>query len=304
MRLTEYLILEARRNPEQNPKVSPLDQLTALHTKYPDAYVRFVDVPKLGANPRSVHGTPLGICAYPIEYVIQRGMKVPYAGEARYIVVFVTKPGAVLWNLGEVDVEDILPKIVKSTEGVTGVDLTQNLIYNTQSKNPRGIWSLMYNALSNVYNGGLAARKILTNAGLDGVVDPGEGIIFNREPFQSIFFNTKILHQVGLIDRRSNRGTIPDEAKSSIPALLHWFFGKMYTAEKGEPHTVLEILGRDMFGSTLSKTAAQVVNQALENNSPKGVISFMCPPLDARILVKYGLDLHKYNDVVGLDNNI
>ncbi len=304
MRFKEYLILEARKNPGMNPKVTPMEQLTTLQAKYPNAYVRFVDIPKLGTNPSSKHGTPLGMCAYPIDYVVERQMKVPYAGDARYIVIFVTKPEARLWNLSDVDVGEILPKIVKSTEDVTGVDITQNLIYNTQSKNPRGIWNLMYNALSNTYNAGIAARKILTGSGLDGVVDPGLGIVFNREPFQSIFFNTKSLHQVGLIDRRSNRGTIPNEAKSSIPALLHWFYGKMYTTEKGEPHTVLEILGRDMFGSTLSKTAAEVVNQALDNNSPKGVILYMCPPLNAKILAKYGLDIDKYNDVVGLDNNI
>ena len=96
-------IIEARKNPELNPKVSinqyirrAYDAASQLpNTNLKNLFVSFVAVPKLGINPRSKFNTPLGIYAYPAVYVIIRAdddkemrHSLPYAGDQPYAAVF------------------------------------------------------------------------------------------------------------------------------------------------------------------------------------------------------------------------
>jgi hypothetical protein len=96
-------IIEARKNPELNPKVSvnqyirrAYDAASQLsNTNLKNLFVSFVAVPKLGINPRSKFNTPLGIYAYPAGYVIVRAddhkpmrHSLPYAGDQPYAAVF------------------------------------------------------------------------------------------------------------------------------------------------------------------------------------------------------------------------
>ncbi|MEY2973125.1 MAG: hypothetical protein RI886_902 [Pseudomonadota bacterium] len=96
-------IIEARKNPELNPKVSinqyirrAYDAASQLpNTNLKNLFVSFVAVPKLGINPRSKFNTPLGIYAYPAGYVIIRADddkemrdSLPYAGNQPYAAVF------------------------------------------------------------------------------------------------------------------------------------------------------------------------------------------------------------------------
>jgi hypothetical protein len=90
-----YQITEARRNPEQNPKVSinqEIDDYVAEENE--PAYVSFTKVDKLGINPGSEYNTPLGIYAYPADYVqkeTQNGQwmrALPFAGKSEYANLF------------------------------------------------------------------------------------------------------------------------------------------------------------------------------------------------------------------------
>jgi hypothetical protein len=96
-------IIEARKYPELNPKVSinqyirrAYDAAAQLpNTNLKNLFVSFVAVPKLGINPRSKFNTPLGIYAYPAGYVMVRAgddrvmrHSLPYAGEQPYAAVF------------------------------------------------------------------------------------------------------------------------------------------------------------------------------------------------------------------------
>jgi hypothetical protein len=54
-----------------------------------DLWVQFSNVAKLGVNPKSkFQGTPLGVYAYPLPYVIDREGSVPFFGERKYMLVF------------------------------------------------------------------------------------------------------------------------------------------------------------------------------------------------------------------------
>ena len=113
MRFREFKIDEARRNPEQNPKVSLYDALEK-HKDDPDIYISYtMDVGrgatskksvakgrntsgfKIGINPKSKYNTPNGIYTYPLPEMWAQGadpnrrvFEVPFAGEqpAVYII--------------------------------------------------------------------------------------------------------------------------------------------------------------------------------------------------------------------------
>jgi hypothetical protein len=88
------VVLAARRNPEQNPKVSAYDYLKRWSDD-PDVYISFTKLDKLGLNPRSIFNTPLGIYTYPLKeawekYEVdkERTLKVlPFAAQHPYIWV-------------------------------------------------------------------------------------------------------------------------------------------------------------------------------------------------------------------------
>lgn len=56
-------IVEKRKNPEQNPKISTLQKIKQ-YAKMDDVYVSFRSINKLGINPKSSYSTPNGIYCY------------------------------------------------------------------------------------------------------------------------------------------------------------------------------------------------------------------------------------------------
>lgn len=120
MRLDELFHLsEKRRNPEQNPKLTPMEQLKK-YAGEKDVFVSFTqDVgsashfpgttgydsrhqsgvrssgpihntrgAKLGINPKSTYETPIGIYSYPVDYVLLKDGDVDFAGNSPYMHVF------------------------------------------------------------------------------------------------------------------------------------------------------------------------------------------------------------------------
>jgi len=99
--LTFSQYLEARRNPELNPKISAYEALLPYKDD-PDVYISFTDIDKIGINPRSKYNTPLGIYTYPLREVWDTykfdqtkspGQSVPFAGEAPFIWILRKKKG-------------------------------------------------------------------------------------------------------------------------------------------------------------------------------------------------------------------
>lgn len=110
-------ISEARRNPEQNPKIPVVQQLKKIfkdNYEYVDPrdvvreyhddlyFVSMTKVDKLGINPTSKYNTPLGIYAYPLSYVLYQVdpgsdsegtetlKSLPFAGASPFANVFKT----------------------------------------------------------------------------------------------------------------------------------------------------------------------------------------------------------------------
>lgn len=125
-------LLEARSNPDKNPKTSALDELKKYSGRK-DVFVSYTtDVgewshtkgakgdraynsgvrgnnnqrgSKIGINPSSTYDTPIGIYTYPIDYVLDRDGKVDFAEEAPYIQVLQAQ-GNILY-LNQVTQKDV-----------------------------------------------------------------------------------------------------------------------------------------------------------------------------------------------------
>ena len=195
---TQFL-LEARRNPEQNKKISTLNQLLKIKEQYgtTNIFVTFTQIPKLGANPGSSYDTPLGIYSYPLDYVLEKQVAgVPFAGKNPYIIVFKTNSQNV-WNLTTDDV----PTNIKQSI----IQVMNKLGYNTVKLEKQSIskkfWYEMYSLIPTEKQG-IITRKIFKLAGITGIIDPGLGIVHSNEPTQAVFFDTKNIKQLALIDNK------------------------------------------------------------------------------------------------------
>lgn len=89
----EYLE-EARRNPEQNPKIGVVEALEPYKDN-PDIYISFTEVDKIGINPKSGFNTPLGIYTYPLKEMWKdvKNDTIPWAGKAPYVWILKSKNG-------------------------------------------------------------------------------------------------------------------------------------------------------------------------------------------------------------------
>lgn len=109
---------EARRNPEQNPKLDVDQAIMAAYESLGQKSkskvgLSMTHVDKLGINPRSTYDTPLGIYAYPFDWVYNeakgrqpsRSFKdiLPFEGNAPYANVFDWKDNAEIFDLASFD---------------------------------------------------------------------------------------------------------------------------------------------------------------------------------------------------------
>jgi hypothetical protein len=294
MRLTEYLISEMRKNPKQNPRSTPMQQLQEIAKKYGpnNIYVRYVNVPKLGHTIKSQYDTPLGMCAYPLNHVLGVEGDVEWAGGGRYILVFKSLPNAHIWDLGTFD-KAVVGKMAQSIKDVMGVDLWRDMDYITTNKQ---LWVFMYNVARSsaavaqaspkrfrtAAATGIVTRRILRNMGFDGIVDPGMGIIHRNEPNQAVFFDTKKLKQLDLITNKYNP-PLTDMSK-----LWAWW---NRDSERGN---IFQALSKYATGDYLYTTVAKLGNTIM-NTTPNAQINTLLPPQIAKKLVNYGFDIELYN---------
>ena len=131
------LVREARKNPEQNPRIS-VNEYVKQHldnaknipgTNIKNSFVSFTELDKLGVNPDSDYKTPLGIYSYPSSYVVaktgsDRGMRyLPFAGDNPYANIFSVKGNIIdLSAMGDRELGNYSRKMVDvfiKTAGIT-----------------------------------------------------------------------------------------------------------------------------------------------------------------------------------------
>lgn len=248
MKLLE--LFEARKNPEQNPKVSVNRQIyDALRTARGDTiagienlFVSFTAVDKLGINPQSEYKTPLGIYAYPARYVMKeagssRSMdaSLPFAGEHPYANIFNAVGNIVnVATMSSGESVDYCRKVanlwakVSGKDWKTSVDEVEDIISDASTHSkfaeyPGGrFWYVTRVAAKTLFGPkwGLTApvawNKIFRSIGIDGVVDytdnGGHGIIHTSEPSQAVFFSIAAVGNVQRVDNKYSKAGMESRA--------------------------------------------------------------------------------------------
>ncbi len=90
MKSFKSYLIEKRKNPDQNPKISAYEALKPYKDN-PKIYITFTGIDKVGINPHSNFNTPNGIYTYPLKEIWQgfdhtKGhIVVPFAGDSPYV---------------------------------------------------------------------------------------------------------------------------------------------------------------------------------------------------------------------------
>jgi hypothetical protein len=195
-------------------------------------FISFTQLPKLGINPRSHYNTPLGIYAYPADYVVASThgrysmATLPFAGKQPYANIFQGRGNIVHLNTMSIQDESLynnklwayanrLPKIDFTKHyappGKDWPDIVDNTInaaddYARESRSPGGrLWYTTWKLSGYIETylkkpASLAWNELFRQVlGIDGCVDTGKGIIHPSEPTQAVFFSlgaTKLITTV------------------------------------------------------------------------------------------------------------
>ena len=240
MKSYEFLSDE-RRNPEQNPKVSPNQAIKkySYEDDYEKIFVSFTSVPKLGINPQSKYNTPIGIYAYPIKYVYgetgDRGKmsNLPFAGDAPYVNIF--KSTGNILTISSMKNDNTLMAYYEELRRVMSPfekgemrggymhyeDFVDNFARNSETEakvdTPGGhFWYVTMKCAEVVSKKKGIAKPLAWNwlfrqLGIDGVVDEGEGIIHENEPTQAVFFSMDNVELLERVDNKYNPEQMTDQ---------------------------------------------------------------------------------------------
>lgn len=242
-------LIEARKNPDQNIKLSTMQQFDVVMKNHDtkNLYVTFSDIPKLGANPQSSFRTPLGIYAYPINYVKSKGIiQVPFAGNRHYIIIFKCDSNK-LWNL-QIESPKIKSSIVDTLDSLN----IQIDIPNLEKQPTNILWKAIYRALKFESNIGILVRKILSKSGIIGVLDNGTGTIHEKEPIQAVFFDISELELVTILDNKRTTELFQSNINSATQLSLTHFKQILKLGRKQPPKVEQQILKNSDYATQYS----------------------------------------------------
>jgi hypothetical protein len=240
--LTRYYRSKGLQPPQ---KLSEYEELEKYKDD-PNIYISFRDTKRIGINPKTVHNTPNGVYSYPLNLIwktfnhLDKRIEVPYAGQRLYIYVFKPKnisKGLFLSKYTDSDLKIDIQKIRNSKKFDNNkIDFLINISDERAFvKTPGGkIWFITYglNFKGDVYdnifktnkstaeiNVNLWNRLLHKTLGYDYIVDDnGQGIIYNLEPTQAVFFSSSLIDVVDIINSKINKGFVSKMAKVSDDA--------------------------------------------------------------------------------------
>lgn len=164
-----------------------------------DLYVNFSEYPRFENNPYKIqifHQDPIGIYAFPKDYVVQEQSRNEMFFGMPYITVFKLKENAKILNLSTMT-EDQAKKLLEKI----------NIKYDDEYQNIPGhifyhsIRKYISENLHTIKNKNLIWNKLLKIAGdFDVIKDQGSGIIHSSEPEQIIVLNKNVIENVKKIE--------------------------------------------------------------------------------------------------------
>lgn len=139
-------LLESRRNPDQNQKLSAFERLKKYKGRN-DIFVTYTAINKVGINPMNDFNTPTAIYTYPLNQmwkIIEReksAKAVPYAGNRKYIQVVQSK------GKGKF-IHDLYTKYTKSMYDKDMDKLRKIYAYKKVDSDPREVFLKSYQTFS------------------------------------------------------------------------------------------------------------------------------------------------------------
>lgn len=232
MRIIE--ITEARKNPELNPKTSindiiitATDKVTSEISGVKNLFVSFTEIDKLGINPRSSYATPLGIYAYPAEYVaklatggLEMDRTVPFAGGQPFVNLFSVHGEIInLTTMTDIAANRWYKKMAVYWSTISGkswkesVDFVDSLVqsasdFSNFKSYPGGqFWYVTFKLALGLESKlmirhPVAWNKLFRELRIDGAIDTGVGIIHTSEPTQAVFFSINSIVRVQRVNNK------------------------------------------------------------------------------------------------------
>lgn len=225
-------LLELRRNPEMNPKVSifsalkkfqgeckPLPGISKGGEPVSNGFISFTNLIKLGINPKSSFDTPNAIYAYDIDYVIEmlqggkylpKDSDIPYAADKPYIHTFVVKEPERLYVVGRQADEDKLEAYIKENKPELfkyayesddiGATAARNARFNAKARNPNfaGEMGAQFAIIGDFFSSITKWSHFMREAGFDGVIDLGYKVIHHHEPRQTMVFSRSGIDRIAM----------------------------------------------------------------------------------------------------------
>jgi hypothetical protein len=270
MKLREFIDVldEARKNPHQNPK-SPINyELIKLYNETRDTigstrnlFISFTQINKLGIYPSSTYNTPLGIYAYPVEYVVtetnenQPMAVLPFAGEHPYGQTFKVR-GNVL-NINEFnDLDEWTDKLIRLYPSAEKEILKFKDSSNWDAFNksiPGRFWYVTYRLAYYLGKDRLPSRmwnSIFRKLGIDGIVDTGNGIIHKNEHTQAVFFSYSVVEELKLL---INKYSPIAMMRARDKGRIFDFNAKLYKLRQMSPEEFLTSVDNNVFDEKLIK---------------------------------------------------
>ena len=232
MKFSEWKkLLEKRKNPEQNPKISTYEALKPFF-KEENIFVSFTDLDKLGINPQSDYNTPIGIYSYPLKQMYEKNQKewnihkkvfFPFASNRPYIWVFKPKSNTNIMELSEYSSKDFDRDINKLQKMGYNVDkYIDKMKSEAKHNSPAGFfWYITMSIIKENYDS-FKQRTIKWNAlfrelGYDGFTDKtGMGIIHESEPMQAVFFKKDVVEIIDKVLNKYYGKDVESELKNEI----------------------------------------------------------------------------------------
>lgn len=210
-------LLEARKNPNRNPKSSAVDAIRkyVAENGIENSFVHFTKIPKLGINPQTewTGSTPAGVFSYPAQYVLdvykQSGdfSELPYGSEFEYLYVF-TATGNIV-DLNSVSADEVDKFISQLRQFVDKNNPRIARLFNDVYSTPGEQLYKTVTAVSrieSVTSSGsphLISRKLFIKLGIDGLLD-SQGIIHSGETTQCVVFSTRNISNPKLVNTHSH----------------------------------------------------------------------------------------------------
>jgi len=221
-------LIETRKSPEKNPKQSinsiVIDAVEAAKNDIvagtTNLFVSFTKIDKLGINPSSKYDTPVGIYAYPGEYVIDTVgaynpmENLPFAGESPYVNLFSVSGNII--DISTITAEEVLEYVDKIKQlwikesGKDAKEAEAEIEEIWENATPRRksyaggwLWYITWKTSLDLFspkwrsNHPVSWNKLFRLLGIDGVVDTkGRKIIHEIEPTQAVVFTRRVLKNI------------------------------------------------------------------------------------------------------------